>query len=72
MAVAGIGIHAERDQAFLNGVLRRAIDNQNYVAWTGEARAEDSDYRRWALLGYAGLLLFVAALAALVWSWLRS
>jgi hypothetical protein len=70
--LAATGADAERDQAFLTGVLRRAIDNQNYVVWTADALAEDADYRRWTLLGYLGLAVFVAALAALVWSWFRS
>ena len=48
--VAGTGPD-ERDQAFLAGVVRRAIEHQNQVRWTADAVAEDEAYRRYAWVG---------------------
>jgi hypothetical protein len=68
--VAGTGADATREQAFIAGVFRKLIENQDYVSWTAEALAEDAAYRRWTRFGYIGLALLtlgVAALGAVVW-----
>lgn len=66
--VAGTGVD-ERQQAFLAGVLRRAADLQNAVRWTPDAVAEDSAFHWYALFGYALLAVFLAVVAALMWTW---
>jgi hypothetical protein len=66
--VAGTGVD-ERQQAFLAGVLRRAQEMQNAVRWTSDAMAEDGAFHWYALLGYAMLAVFLAVVAALMWSW---
>ncbi len=45
--LAATGRDASHEQAFVVGVFRRLLENQNYVSWTPEALAEDADYRRW-------------------------
>ncbi len=67
--VAGTGPDGQHDQAFVAGVVRRALESQNAVRWTDDALAEDAAYHRYAALGYAGLVLFVGAAAALLWAW---
>jgi hypothetical protein len=64
--VAGTGADAEREQGFLQGVLRRALEQQNAVSWTEEALADDRDFRRWALLGYLALAAFAVVVAVLL------
>jgi hypothetical protein len=64
--VAGTGLDPDGEQAFVAGVLRRLIDeDQNYVSWTQKAATEEEDYRRWTQYGYGGLALFFVALVAL-------
>lgn len=68
--LAATGRDASHEQAFVVGVFRRLLENQNYVSWTPEALAEDADYRRWALLGWSSiglLLIIVAALGYFYW-----
>jgi hypothetical protein len=60
--VAGTGAD-ERDQAFVTGVLRRAIECQDAVRWTPDALADDAAFHRYALAGYVGLGLFLTAAA---------
>jgi hypothetical protein len=67
--VAGTGADAQREQAFLSGVVQRAVENQNTVRWTEDALAEDADYHRYAYLGYALLVLFIIGVAVLLWTW---
>jgi hypothetical protein len=57
-----------REQAFVAGVFRRLIENQNFVSWTAEALAEDEAHRRWTKYGYVGVGLTAMALLLLVWS----
>jgi hypothetical protein len=59
----------ERDQAFLAGVVRRLLEQQNDVAWTPAALAEDAAYRRYARAGYLVLVAIVVALVATLWAW---
>ena len=66
------GPDASRDQAFVAGVFRRLLENQNHVSWTREAVAEEADYHHWTLYGYAGLAVFVLAVVFLgVYQWRR-
>lgn len=55
-----------RDHAFVPGVFRRLLDEQNYVSWTDPALAEDAGYQRWTVLGYVGLVVTAVVLLALV------
>ena len=55
----------DREQAYVGGVLRQLIAQQNYVAWTPEALDEEAGYRRLARLGYVGIVAFVLTLAVL-------
>ncbi len=66
--VAGTGPDV-RAQAFLGGVVRRLLEQQDDVAWSAEALAEDRAYRRYARAGYVVLLAVVAAVVATVWVW---
>lgn len=63
--LAATGRDAAHEQAFVVGVFRRLLENQNYVSWTPEALAEDADYRRWALLGWSSIALLLIVVAAL-------
>ena len=63
--LAGTGPHP-RDQAFVAGVFRRLIENQDFVAWTADALAEEASYARWTRAGYIVITLFTAAALALV------
>jgi type VI protein secretion system component VasK len=61
--LAGTGVDGAREQAFVHGVLRQLIENQNYVSWTKDALDEERDYRRWTQAGY---LVIVAVLITAV------
>lgn len=63
--IGGTGRDAPREQAFVPGVFRRLIDNQNYVAWTDEAWQEDAASQQWTTYGYTALAIAAVALAAL-------
>jgi hypothetical protein len=52
-------------QAFLPGVLRRLVDEQEAVCWTQQALDEEQEYRRWTRVGYTVVGLFTAAILAL-------
>jgi hypothetical protein len=67
--VAGTGGDGLTEQAFLAGVVQRVLEHQNAVRWTDEALAEDAEYRRYAFLGYAALLLFVIGVVVLLATW---
>ncbi len=41
------------------GVFRLLIDNQNHVASTPAALAEETSYRTWTTYGYLAVLAFV-------------
>src|SRR5262249_35227129 len=53
--LAATGREAPSQQAFVPGVFRRLLDEQNYVCWTAEAAREEARYHRWARCGYVGL-----------------
>jgi type VI protein secretion system component VasK len=52
------------EQAFVADVFRQMIDNQNFVAWTSQALAEERAYRRLVRFGYICLALFAVAVIA--------
>lgn len=66
--IAGTG-QDEREQAFLAGVLRRAVEQQNTVRWSADALAEDRAYHRYAVAGYLALIAFLALVVAVLWAW---
>jgi hypothetical protein len=65
--LAGTGRDA-RDQAFVTGILRRAIELQNAVRWTPEALAEDRALHRYALGVYLGLAAFLLLVLVGLWN----
>jgi hypothetical protein len=68
--LAATGRDADREQAFVAGVLNRLIQEQTYVSWTEETLAEDATYQRWAFYGILGLAAFVLGqllLIGLLW-----
>lgn len=56
--LAGTGLDASREQAFIAAVFHRLLESQNYVSWTEAGEAEEMDYRRWARFGYVALAVF--------------
>jgi hypothetical protein len=72
--LAATGANPDRDQAFVPGVFQKLVQSQNAVAWTDEALAEEADYQRWTMYGYAALAIFCIAVAVIVygrWQMLR-
>ena len=65
--MAATGEDAVRGQGFAGGVFPQLVQVQNHVAWTREALADDRACRRWALLGYVGLVGAVVAGVAVAW-----
>jgi hypothetical protein len=57
-----------RDQAFVTGILRRAVEMQNAVRWTPEALAEDKAFHRYTLLSYGALALFLVLVLVALWN----
>jgi hypothetical protein len=57
--LAATGADPEAEQAFVPGVFRLLIDNQNHVASTPAALAEETSYRTWTTYGYLAVLAFV-------------
>lgn len=51
----------ERDQAFAAGVVQQLLAMQNTVSWTETAIAEETDYRRMTIIGYAATAVLVIA-----------
>ncbi|MFL5246141.1 MAG: type VI secretion protein IcmF/TssM N-terminal domain-containing protein [Gemmataceae bacterium] len=71
--LAGTGADVDKEQAFVAGVFRRLIDEQDYVSWTDEALAEEAACSRWVGLGYTFILvLVVGSLAALGYAFFGS
>ena len=65
--VAATGTQPEQDQAFVPGVFQQLVQNQNAVAWTNDALAEERDYLRWTTYGYAALAIFLIAVTVMLW-----
>lgn len=60
----------EQDQAFAAGIVQWLLGLQNNVTWTPAAEAEERDYRRMQIIGYAAafaLLLAVAGFGYMTW-----
>jgi hypothetical protein len=58
--IAGTGGDPSREQAFIAGVFRRLIENQNFVSWTAEAMEEEVKFESWTKYGYTGIAVFTA------------
>jgi hypothetical protein len=65
--LAGAEPDTEHDCSFLDGVFQRLLENQNQVAWTPDALAEEAEFRRWTWYGYGLLLFLVAGLGLLIY-----
>jgi hypothetical protein len=55
--VAATGKDPQREQAFIPGVFRRLIENQDYVSWTATGLREEATFQRWTKYGYIGILV---------------
>ncbi len=68
--MAATGKDAANDQAFVPGVFRRLLENQNYLSWTDHALDEDARQQLWTTIGYVSLMVLVvtAGVAAFLWS----
>ncbi len=64
--LAATGADAAREQAFVPGVFKRLLENQNLVSWTNEALAEDRRCHGRAQWGYTLLAGLAAVLVAAV------
>jgi hypothetical protein len=65
--LAGTGTEAEREQAFVRGVLDRFLEHQSRVYWSAQALAEEAQYNRWLTVGWTAIgALVVAAVAVAV------
>jgi IcmF-related N-terminal domain len=70
--VGAAGGDGSREQGFVAGTFRRLTENQNYVSWTDEALAEETDNRRFTVYVYVGLGVLAVVVAFLVyWFGLR-
>lgn len=58
----------ERDQAFAMGVIQQLIALQNNVGWTAAAIAEEKDYARMSVVGYAAAIALAIAVATFGYS----
>jgi hypothetical protein len=67
--LAGTGADADREQGFLAGVFRRALEQQNHVRWTADALADDAAYHWYTLVGYALLAVFVVVIGLTLAAW---
>ena len=61
--IAGTGRNP-RQQAFVEGVFQRLLQDQSFVSWTQEATAGEANYYRWTRIGYIGLAVYVVLLLA--------
>ena len=64
--LAGTGSDAEREQAFVRGLMDRLSEGQSCVYWTRQTVAEEASYLRWSNLGWTVLAIVVVALLAFV------
>jgi hypothetical protein len=53
--LGGTGRDANREQAFVAGVFRRLIENQDFVSWTDAAVVAENKFQRWTGVGYSAL-----------------
>jgi hypothetical protein len=70
--IAATGPDAEREQGFVQPILRQLIEGQNAVAWTAGALAEEEEYGRLARRATVGIVVAAVALVLLVYlAWYR-
>jgi hypothetical protein len=69
--IAGTGRNS-RDQAFVEGVFQRLLQDQSFVAWTQAATAGEANFYRWTRIGYVSLAVFIGILLAAVIVFFRS
>jgi hypothetical protein len=68
--VGATGSDPSTEQGFVAGTFRRLTENQNFVSWTDQALAEESDYKRLTTYGYVGIVVLVIALVGIgYWLW---
>jgi hypothetical protein len=70
--LAATGADAAREQAFVQGIFERLLENQDYVTWTEEALHEEAELRRLTAIGFGGLSLFLVGVAAMWYFWWRA
>jgi hypothetical protein len=63
--VGASGSDPSNEQGFVAGTFRRLTENQNYVSWTDQALAEETDYRRLTTYGYVAIAVMILALVGL-------
>jgi hypothetical protein len=63
--VGATGSEPGSEQGFVAGTFRRLTENQNYVSWTDQALAEESDYNRLTTYGYVAIAVMILALVGL-------
>jgi len=69
--LGGTGSDPAREQAFVAGVFRRLVEEQNYVSWTEEALEEEALYQTWITRGYVALTIMgMAAVGLWAYSYL--
>jgi hypothetical protein len=64
--LAGTGPDEKLDQAFVAGVFRRLLEEQDFVSWTSRTLAGDATFQRWALYSYLFLALLIVCGAGVV------
>jgi IcmF-related N-terminal domain len=66
--LAATGTDPQAEQAFVVGAFRLLIENQNHVAWTPAALAEEASHRTWTTYGYLGIAAVTVAVALYVYA----
>jgi len=66
--LSGTGSNPALEHAFVPGVMRRLIEEQDYIAWTNEALDEDVRFQQLSMYLY-GVLGLIALLTALLIAW---
>jgi hypothetical protein len=69
--VGASGSDPSGEQGFVAGTFRRLTENQNYVSWTDQALAEESDYSRLTTYGYVAIAVMILALVGLGYYFLQ-
>ncbi len=64
--LAGTGFDPDREQAFVPGLFRLLIENQNFVSWEPEVLSEEANYQRWTAIGYLTLIVFITITLLLI------
>jgi hypothetical protein len=61
-----------KDQAFVEGVFQRLLQDQSFVAWTQAAMAAEKNFYHWTRIGYVSLAVFVGLLLTAIYLFARS